>query len=133
MIYMIPHGDDEQKETFLTHITTIASNIIGSWWMIVIQTIVIAGWVFLNLCPHSFVQRFDTEKLDWLRFLLSLQSLYASPLILMASRRTAKRDRKVLYHLDNQEHHAMELRVQAMERRIRLEEKVDKLLAKLGE
>ena len=79
------------------------------------------------------MQPFDSAKLDWLRFLLSLQSLYASPLILMASRRAAKKDRAVLHDLDEQEHHAMDLRMQAMERRIRLEEKVDRLLAKMGE
>lgn len=128
---MVPHLDEE--EGFLTKITNFASDVIGSWWMIVLQTIVIGLWVFLNLCPYSPVERFDTEKLDWLRFLLSLQSLYASPLILMASRRTAKKDRAVLYDLDHQESHAMQLRREAMERRIRLEEKIDRLLAQRGD
>jgi len=126
-------SQSSDEEDFLVRITSFASNIIGSWWMIGAQTIVIGLWVFLNVSSLSPVSRFDTEKLDWLRFLLSLQSLYASPLILMASRRVAKKDRAVLYELDMQEHAAMELRMQAMERRIRLEEKVDRLLARMGE
>lgn len=123
---------EDDERAFFVRITTFASNVIGSWWMIVGQTIVIGLWVFLNLSSHSPVARFDTEKLDWLRFLLSLQSLYAAPLILMASRRTAKKDRAVLYDVNEHERAATELRLQAMERRVRLEEKVDRLLARLG-
>jgi len=130
MIHMGPNSQEPPTDTenFFTRITDIASNIIGSWWMIISQTIVIGLWVFLNVSPLSPVEQFDTDKLDWLRMLLSLQSLYAAPLILMASRRSAKKDRAVLYELDAHERHAMELRIQAMERRIRLEEKVDRLL-----
>ena len=123
---------EDDERAFFVRITTFASNVIGSWWMIIGQTIVISLWVFLNLSSHSPVVRFDTEKLDWLRFLLSLQSLYAAPLILMASRRTAKKDRAVLYEVDAHERAATEIRLQAMERRVRLEEKIDRLLAQLG-
>lgn len=124
---------DDDETAFFVRITTFASNVIGSWWMIVGQTIVIGLWIFLNLSSQSPIVPFDTDKLDWLRFLLSLQSLYASPLILMASRRIAKKDRAVLYEVDAHERAANEIRLQAMERRVRLEEKVDRLLLRLGD
>lgn len=127
MIYVAPTS--EEKPDFLERITTFASNVIGSWWMICAQTVGIIIWVIVD----RYFWNFDTPKLDWLRLTLTFQSLYASPLILMASRRAAKRDRKVLHDLDEHEHKAMELRLEAMERRIRLEEKVDKLLTKMGE
>jgi uncharacterized membrane protein len=125
-------ASDDDERAFFVRITTFASNVIGSWWMIIGQTIVIGAWVFLNLSSYSPVARWDSEKLDWLRFLLSLQSLYAAPLILMASRRTAKKDRGVLYEVEAHERRATEVRLQAMERRVRLEEKVDRMLARLG-
>lgn len=123
----------EEKEDFLTRITIFASNVIGSWWMIALQTVVIGVWFYLNLMPDSPTGRFDNEHFDTLRLLLALQSVYTAPLILMAQRRVAGKDRKVLYELADDERLAMDLRRDAQLRRIRLEEKVDRLLAKMGE
>lgn len=123
----------EEKEDLLSRITTFASNVIGSWWMITLQTLIIASWLGLNLMPDSPTGKFDNERFDTLRLLLALQSVYTTPLILMAQRRVVGRDRKVLYELADDEREAMEIRREAQLRRVRLEEKVDKLLAKMGE
>lgn len=128
---MAPSPDE--KEDFLAQITTFASNVIGSWWMIGIQTVAIGVWFLLNLLPESPTGHFDNSRFDTLRLLLALQSVYTAPLILMAQRKVAGKDRKVLYEIADEEHKAMDIRRDAMERRIRLEEKVDKLLAKMGE
>lgn len=114
----------------LSHITTIASNIIGSWWMITLQTVIIGTWFCLNLLPNSPTGRFDNDRFDTLRLLLGLQSVYTAPLILMAQRRAVAKDRKVLHDIDGLEQRAMGIRLDAMERRIRLEEKIDRLLAR---
>lgn len=124
---------EEEKEDLLSRITTFASNVIGSWWMITLQTLIIASWLGLNLMPDSPTGKFDNESFDTLRLLLALQSVYTTPLILMAQRRVVGRDRKVLYELADDEREAMEIRREAQLRRVRLEEKVDKLLAKMGE
>lgn len=118
-------------EDILSRITLFASNVIGSWWMIVIQTIAISAWFYLNLMPGSPTGRFDNERFDTLRLLLALQSVYTAPLILMAQRRVAGKDRKVLYEIADDERKAMEIRLDAADRRVRLEEKVDRLLARL--
>lgn len=123
----------QEKETVFEQITTFASNVIGSWWMIGAQTLVIAGWITLNLMPNSPTGKFDNERFDTLRLLLAFQSLYITPLILMAQRKSRRADRKVLHEIADDEREAMVIRHEAQERRIRLEEKVDKLLAKLGE
>ena len=120
---------DEEKLTFAQRITAIASNIIGSWWMIAAQTIVISAWFYLNLVPNPLTGRFDNERFDTLRLLLGFQSVYTAPLILMAQRRVGAQDRKVLHEIDASERQATLLRIEAMERRIRLEEKIDRLLA----
>lgn len=118
------------EDDFLSRITLFASNVIGSWWMITIQTVAIGAWFYLNLIPSSPTGRFDNERFDTLRLLLALQSVYTAPLILMAQRRVAGKDRKVLYEIADDEKQAMHIRRDAMERRVRLEEKVDKLLAR---
>lgn len=118
----------EDKLSFVEHITAVASNIIGSWWMIVFQTFAIGTWFFLNVSSHSPTGRFDNERYDILRLMLGFQSVYTAPLILMAQRRIGAQDRKVLHGIADDEKHAMEIRLQAMERRIRLEEKIDRLL-----
>jgi len=123
----------EEKLSFVEHITAIASNIIGSWWMIIFQTIAIGTWFYLNIAHNSPTGRFDNERYDTLRLMLGFQSVYTAPLILMAQRRIGAQDRKVLHGIADDEKHAMEIRLQAMERRIRLEEKIDRLiLAQLG-
>ena len=111
----------------------LASNIIGSWWMIVLQTLVISVWFGLNLVPGSPTGRFDNEHFDTLRLILGFQSVYTLPLILMAQRRVGASDRKVLHEIDEYERQAAAARLQAVERRIRLEEKIDRLLAQKGE
>lgn len=110
-------------EGFFTRVTTIASNIIGSWGMIVGQTILVGIWFCLNLVPDSPTGKFDNSRFDTLRLLLALQSVYTAPLILMAQRRTGAKDRAVLHEVNDASR-------EAMERRNRLEEKIDRLLAK---
>ena len=121
------------NEDFLSRITTFASNVIGSWWMIALQTVAIGTWFALNLMPDSPTGRFDNERFDSLRLLLALQSVYTAPLILMAQRRVAGKDRAVLNEIACDERAAARVREEAMQRRIRLEEKVDRLLARMGE
>lgn len=98
--------------------------------MIGAQTVIITAWFLLNLLPSSPTGHFDNVRFDTLRLLLALQSVYTAPLILMSQRRVAGRDRKVLYEIADDERAAMDLRKEAMERRIRLEEKVDRLLTR---
>jgi uncharacterized membrane protein len=116
-------------EGLLDRITSHASNVIGSWWMIVLQTLVVATWFCLNLIPSSPTGRFDNQHFDTLRLLLALQSVYTAPLILMAQRRVGAKDRQVLLEIDRAERQAAEGRLRALERRDRLEEKIDRLLS----
>ena len=125
-------GDDE-KLSIAQRFTDFASDVIGSWWMIAAQTLAILTWFFLNLWPDSPTGHFDDRTFDLLRLLLAFQSAYTAPLILMAQRRQARKDRKVLYEIDGREREAATIRKDAQERRARLEEKVDRLLDRLGE
>ena len=124
MTIVVSMAADDEKLSIIQRVTDVASDIIGSWWMIVAQTVGIAGWFLLNLTPHSPTGHFDDKTFDLLRLLLAFQSAYTAPLILMAQRRIARKDRRVLYEIDAAER-------EAMERRKRLEEKVDALISHL--
>lgn len=64
----------------------------GSWNFIIIQTVIVAIWIILNvwLLTHPF----DPYPLILLNLVFSTQAAYASPLILMSQNRTAVKDRK---------------------------------------
>lgn len=121
------------EDNVLIRITTFCSNVIGSWWMLIAQTIVIGSWIFINLAPPNLlpITKFDNDRFDTLRLILALQSVYTTPLILMAQRRLLHKDRKVLYGIADEERRAMSIRDDAQKRRVRLEEKIDQLLAKM--
>ena len=79
------------------------TNFIGSWSFIVIQTVVVLIWIIVNLIRG--VDHFDPYPFILLNLFFSTEAAYATPLILMASKRqsekdTAKVDRDLL--LDNE-------------------------------
>lgn len=114
----------DERTSWIERFTLTASNVIGSWWMIGAQTIVIVTWIAINIWkPHTL----DDKQFDTLRLLLGLQSVYTAPLILMAQRKVSAKDRIVLHGIDHAERHAAKLRHEAARRRKRLEAKVDTL------
>ena len=64
----------------------------GSWKFIIIQTCIVAVWISLNL--YILSKPYDPYPFILLNLLFSTQAAYASPLILMASNRSAAKDAK---------------------------------------
>ena len=62
---------------------------VGSWTFIIIQSIVLIIWVFVNL--HHLVH-FDPYPFILMNLFLSFQAAYATPMILMSSNRQAVKD-----------------------------------------
>jgi uncharacterized membrane protein len=71
----------------------------GSWRFIVLQTIIVAVWVVGNL---YLLFHFDPYPFIFLNLAFSTQAAYAAPLILLASNRSAVRDRLTLEHAADQ-------------------------------
>ena len=71
---------------------TIAA-FVGSWTFIIIQSMVLLVWVFVNL--HHLVH-FDPYPFILMNLFLSFQAAYATPMILMSSNRQAIKDREQL-------------------------------------
>ena len=71
----------------------------GSWRFIILQTIIVAVWVLGNL---YLLFHFDPYPFIFLNLAFSTQAAYAAPLILLASNRSAVRDRMTLEHAADQ-------------------------------
>jgi len=67
------------------------TNIMGSWRFIIFQTFVITVWVGINLVAYFL--RWDPFPFILLNLLFSIESAYASPIIMMAHNRQSARDR----------------------------------------
>ena len=76
-------------EAFGRFSETIARTI-GTARFLVIQTVIVVGWITLNMISESW--RFDRYPFILLTLALSLQAAYAAPLILLAQTRQSERD-----------------------------------------
>ncbi|WP_448633970.1 DUF1003 domain-containing protein [Pedobacter panaciterrae] len=63
----------------------------GSWRFIIIQTIIVALWMTLNVV--ALVNHWDPYPYILLNLLFSTQAAYAAPIIMMAQNRQNERDR----------------------------------------
>jgi uncharacterized membrane protein len=63
----------------------------GSWRFIIIQTIIVAIWMILNIV--AYVDHWDPYPYILLNLLFSTQAAYAAPIIMMAQNRQSQRDR----------------------------------------
>jgi uncharacterized membrane protein len=64
----------------------------GSWTFIIIQSVLLAIWIVLNVT--AFVQKWDPYPFILLNLALSFQAAYAAPFIMMAQNRQQDIDRK---------------------------------------
>jgi uncharacterized membrane protein len=64
----------------------------GSWTFIIIQSILLALWIVLNLT--AYIRRWDPYPFILLNLALSFQAAYAAPFIMMSQNRQQDIDRK---------------------------------------
>jgi uncharacterized membrane protein len=84
-----PHYDPEAFGRFSEAI----ARLLGTARYLVVQTIVVLGWITWNVVFHRGGLAFDRYPFILLTLALSLQASYAAPLILLAQNRQAERDR----------------------------------------
>lgn len=66
--------------------------VIGNWTFLIIETIVLMGWLALNII--GWIKHWDPYPFVFLNLLVGLQAAYAAPVILMSQNRTEERDQK---------------------------------------
>jgi len=63
----------------------------GSWKFIIVQSVILAVWMTLNVV--ALVRHWDPYPFILMNLLLSTQAAYAAPIIMMSQNRQAARDR----------------------------------------
>lgn len=86
------HDKHRDSLTFGQRIADGLANGMGSWNFIIIQTIIVAFWMLLNI--FAFVNHWDPYPFILLNLLFSTQAAYAAPIIMMAQNRQNERDRR---------------------------------------
>ncbi len=95
----------------------------GSWNFIIIQSLLLAIWIVLNVT--AFIQKWDPYPFILLNLALSFQAAYAAPFIMMAQNRQQDIDRKEAEN-DHQINIKAELEIEL------LHQKIDELREKEG-
>jgi uncharacterized membrane protein len=117
----------EEEKTFGQAAADWVAARMGSWQFIIIQSMLLACWIVLNVT--AWVQRWDPYPFILMNLVLSMQAAYAAPIIMMSQNRQASRDRmeahndflmdckaeeevrQIMDHLENQDHMLREILV----------------------
>jgi uncharacterized membrane protein len=67
------------------------ANGMGSWSFIIIQSIIVAAWIVINII--GWISHWDPYPFILLNLLFSTQAAYAAPIIMMSQNRQNQRDR----------------------------------------
>jgi uncharacterized membrane protein len=104
----------------------------GSWSFIIIQTILVALWMGLNLV--GWVYHWDVYPFILLNLVFSTQAAYAAPIIMMSQNRQNDRDR-VQAQADYQTNIDAKLEIEALSKKLNSLEvdKLDKIIKMLDE
>lgn len=66
--------------------------VFGSWRFLIVQTVLITGWIAINVV--GLIAAWDPYPFILLNLLFSTQAAYAAPLILLSQNRSAEHDRQ---------------------------------------
>ena len=66
--------------------------VMGSWRFIIIQSVLLAGWIVLNV-TELITRAWDPYPFILLNLALSFQAAYAAPIIMMSQNRQSAKDR----------------------------------------
>jgi uncharacterized membrane protein len=85
------HAQHAAKLTMGQRIADTVAATMGSWGFIIVQSVILAIWIVLNLI--AFIQHWDPYPFILLNLALSFQAAYAAPFIMISQNRQAERDR----------------------------------------
>ena len=86
------HKKHAAKLSFGNRLADAVANGMGSWKFIILQTVLVVLWMFLNIIGFAF--HWDVYPFILLNLLFSTQAAYAAPIIMMAQNRQNERDRE---------------------------------------
>jgi uncharacterized membrane protein len=77
-----------------------AAALVGSWRFIIVQTVLVAIWVILNIIAWDY--KWDRYPFILLNLMFSVQAAYTGPILLLASNRQAATDRALAQRDDEE-------------------------------
>ena len=81
----------EDSLTFGERVADAVASTMGSWRFIIVQSLILAAWIVLNVA--AWVQQWDPYPFILLNLMLSFQAAYSAPIIMMSQNRQEDRDR----------------------------------------
>ena len=81
----------DERLTLGQRVADRVAETVGSWRFIIIQSIILALWLALNITGIVF--RWDPYPFILLNLMLSFQAAYAAPFVMMSQNRQAEKDR----------------------------------------
>lgn len=126
------HDHHKESLSFGQRLADKVANSMGSWTFIIIQTILVALWMGLNVV--GYVYHWDVYPFILLNLLFSTQAAYAAPIIMMAQNRQNQRDRAQA-NADYQTNVEAKLEIEALQKKLNnIEvEKLNKIIKMLDE
>ncbi len=91
------------------------ARVMGSWKFIIIQSVLLIGWISLNIL--GWINHWDPYPFILLNLALSFQAAYSAPIIMMSQNRQAAKDR-LSAELDYQVNLHAELEVSGIRTRL---------------
>lgn len=88
---------------------------VGSWWFIIIQSVMLVIWMGLNIT--AYVNQWDPYPFILLNLALSFQAAYTAPILMMSQNRQAMIDREHAEH-DYQINIKAELEIELLHQKI---------------
>ena len=110
-----PAAKPEEQLTIGQKVADRVAATMGSWTFIIIQSVILAVWIVLNVT--AYVQKWDPYPFILLNLALSFQAAYAAPFIMMAQNRQQDIDRKEAQN-DHQINIKAELEIELLHQKI---------------
>jgi uncharacterized membrane protein len=85
------------EATLGEHVADQAAAGIGSWWFLIIQSILIVIWVTIN-SVEFFTHKWDLYPFILLNLMFTIQAAFTGPVLLLSGNRQAQKDRLRLEH-----------------------------------
>ena len=87
-----------ERATYGEHLADGIAAFIGSWRFLIIQTMLVAGWVTINTLQATGKIHIDPYPYILLNLAFSTQAAYTGPVLLLAGNRQSQKDRLTLEH-----------------------------------
>lgn len=89
----------DQRRSFGDRVADFVATWVGSWTFLIVQSVILVAWMVLNII--AWQERWDPYPFILLNLVLSFQSAFATPIILMSQNRQSRLSER-RNHLDLQ-------------------------------